>query len=196
MPLVTYKGTEFDYLNPTPEMIDIEDILRSLPRLNRFVGHSDRAYNVGEHIFHCLVMAEKLGLTYREQFLAFTHDFEEAYTGDCPAPLKKLIPEFSVIAERVSRVIYEHIGIAQPTEEEHLKVKRIDLTMLVIEMKKQTVHEWESYINEYTHIEMVDDDEFNLDEPFEEDNLRELLTILYGYLLKKVREEESNGNKV
>ncbi len=61
MSLVTYRGTKFNYENPTPEMIDVFDILRSLPRLNRFVGHSKRAYSVGEHSLLCYQMADKLG---------------------------------------------------------------------------------------------------------------------------------------
>lgn len=195
MSLVTYKGTEFDYLNPTKEMIDIEDIFRSLPRLNRFVGHSSRAYSVGEHTFMCLVMAELLGYSYREQLLVFVHDFTEAYVSDCPAPLKRLIPDFSIIEARVEDAIYDYIGIAPPTEEEQVKVKRIDLSMLVIEMRDLTVHDWSNFINEHTYTDVIDNDELKLhaEHPVKEHMIRDLLHDCYVDLLEKVKEEEANA---
>lgn len=191
MSLVTYEGTAFNYLKPTKEMVSITDILRSLPRLNRFVGHSSRAYSVGEHTFFCLVMAEKLGYSPREQLLTFVHDFTEAYVGDCPAPLKRLIPDYSVIEGWVEEAIYEYIGIEPPTEEEYLKIKRIDMTMLVIEMRELTVHEWKSFINDYTYLEMLEDDEFKLVEVnFSESILNRMLHELYRTLTKLVKEDE------
>ncbi|MFZ7763747.1 HD domain-containing protein [Bacillus licheniformis] len=95
MSLVTYKGIKFIYPNPTPEMIDIDDIVQSLTRINRFVGHSKRAYSVAEHSIYCYEMAKKLGYSNRECLLTLIHDFTEAYVGDCPAPLKELLPKFS-----------------------------------------------------------------------------------------------------
>lgn len=188
--LVTYTGTAFDYNNITKEMIDIEDVLRSLPRLNRFVGHSSRAYSVGEHTFFCLIMAQKLGFTPREQLLVLIHDFTEAYVGDCPAPLKRLLPDFSEIESKVEQAIYEYIGIEPPTEREYRKIKGIDLTMLVIEMRDLTVHEWANFINEYTFIGVLSDEELKIDQTgINENMLRELLRDSYYNLVEKVKEE-------
>lgn len=195
MSLVTYRGTVFDYKNPTPEMIHIDDILRSIVRLNRFVGHSSRAYNVGEHSFYCLVMAELLGYTAREQLLTFIHDFTEPYCADLPAPLKKLLPEYQVYEAKIEEVIYQAFGIEPPTPEEQIKIKRIDLTMLVIEMRDLTVHEWESFINENTYVEMLDHEELKLsdDDVLSEQSLRELLSDLFEIQMEKVKEEEANA---
>jgi uncharacterized protein len=194
MSLVTYNGTQFDYLNPTPEMIDIDDIFRSLPRLNRFVGHSSRAYSVGEHTLMCLIMADLLGYSPREKLLVFVHDFTEAYVSDCPAPLKRLIPDFSKIEAKVEDVIYKRIGIEPPTEEEHKKVKRIDLSMLVVEMRDLTVHEWESFINEHVYEDILDNPYLWLDKNnFSENQIRDLLRTCYTLLLERVKEEDSNA---
>ncbi|MGD1416536.1 hypothetical protein [Bacillus stercoris] len=179
MSLVTYRGTKFSYENPTPEMIDIFDILRSLPRLNRFVGHSKRAYSVGEHSLLCYQMADKLGYSPREKLLTLIHDFTEAYVGDCPAPLKALLPDFAIIEKRVEEAIYSHFNIKPPTEEEHRKVKRIDLTMLVIEMRDLTNHEWKSFINEHTYEEMLS--EFQL-------SAKENSTDIYNQLFECLSE--------
>jgi uncharacterized protein len=197
MSLVTYQGTKFNYINPTKAMINIMDILRSLPRLNRFVGHSSRAYSVGEHTFFCLLMAEKLGYSIREQLLVFIHDFTEAYVGDCPAPLKRLIPDFSIIEGRVEEAICAYLGIEPPTEEEMIKVKRIDLTMLVLEMRDMTVHEWESFIDENTYTEILNDDDFILTNSAfaNELNLRHALEVAYHDLMAKYKEEYKNGDR-
>jgi uncharacterized protein len=188
MSIVTYEGTVFDYINPTKEMININDILRSLPRLNRFVGHSSRAYSVGEHTFMCLVMAQKLDYSPREQLLTFVHDFTEAYVGDCPAPLKRMIPDFSVIEKRVEHAIYEYIGIEPPDEFEKALIKAIDLTMLAIEMRDLTVHDWKSFANDSTYTTMIDEPEFFLNQnEVSEDMIRELLEGLYFQLLHEVK---------
>lgn len=195
MSLVTYKGIQFDYINPTPEMVDVEDIIRSISRLNRFVGHSKRAYTVGEHTFLCLFMAELLGYSYREQLLVLLHDFTEAYVADMPAPLKKLIPEYSVIEERVEKAIYQHVGIEPPTVEEYAKIKSVDLTMLVIEMRDLTVHKWTDFISDVTHITMLDSLELVIDSnsSMSEIMLNDLLHECYEDLLVRLEKEQADA---
>ncbi|QPK89703.1 hypothetical protein IEN91_04440 [Bacillus velezensis] len=148
MPLVTYSGIEFNHLNPTKEMINIDDIVTALHRLNRFVGHSSRAYNVAEHSFNCFRMAGLLGYSDREKFLTLIHDFTEAYVGDCPTPLKMLLPDFSAIEKKVELAIYDYLDISPPTEEEETKIKVVDLTMLAIEMRDLTHHDWREFTND------------------------------------------------
>lgn len=194
MSLVTYEGIEFDLTNPTPDMVKVSDIFRSLPRLNRFVGHSSRPYSVGEHTLYCMMMAKKLGYSVRERLLVAMHDFEEAYTGDCPAPLKKLIPNFTEISDRVADAIYKHFEVEPPTEEEHERVKRVDLTMLVIEMRDLTIHEWHTFINDHTHNSMLNNKDFDLNlRSFDEKEIRILLDMAFEELLNQYRKEQSNG---
>uniref|UniRef100_A0AB39C736 HD domain-containing protein n=1 Tax=Bacillus phage KoopaTroopa TaxID=3234046 RepID=A0AB39C736_9CAUD len=161
--LVTYTGKVFDYNNITKESINIEDIAHSLSHLNRFVGHSSRPYSVGEHVLWCLYMAKELGYSKRLQLLTLIHDFEEAYTGDCPTPLKVLLPEFSVIAKKVENAIYEHIGIEPPTAEEKHLIKRIDLTMLALEMRDLTLHAYHEFVDENTYTDFLSHPKFELD---------------------------------
>jgi len=166
--LVTYTGRKFDYNNITKDSVDVQDIAHSLSHLNRFVGHSSRPYSVGEHTLHCYNMAKNLNYPTRLQLLTLIHDFEEAYTGDCPTPLKVLLPEFKTIAKKVENAIYEHIGIEPPTEEEKYLIKRIDLTMLAFEMRDLTLHEYAEFIDEHTHMEFLYDRNFalkNIDVP-------------------------------
>ena len=187
MSLTTYTGKTFDFNNITKESIDITDIIRSLPRLNRFVGHSSRAYSVAEHTILCTIMAFKLGYSRREQFLTFIHDFTEAYCGDCPAPLKEFLPQFKQIEKKVEHAILDYFGIDYPTEEEHWKIKRIDRTMLVIEMKEMTLHSHEKFIDDTTYTEMLEhvDLQINHKEPNEEVLNESLLSLLETLLEDK-----------
>lgn len=138
--IITHTGRYFSYDNISEDNIHIDDIIHSLPRINRFVGHSIRPYSVGEHSIYCYLMSKHLGYTNREQLLVLMHDFTEAYIGDCPSPLKKYIPEFNEIEDRVENAIYKSLKIDMPTQEEVAKIKDIDITMLMIEMIQLTNH--------------------------------------------------------
>lgn len=189
--LVTYTGREFHFNNITKESINIEDIFLSLPRINRFIGHSSRAYSVGEHTLFCYKMANMLGYSTRERLLTFIHDFTEAYVGDVASPLKRLLPDFEKIEKEVELAICDYIGIEPPTEEEYIKVKRIDLTMLAVEMRDLTLHDYTNFIGEYTYLEMLDEDCFNLKEiNFDENTIRTFLRTLFNDLMEDIRRDK------
>lgn len=197
MTLKTYTGNIIDFTNIDPKSIHLEDILWSLPRLNRFVGHSSRIYSVGEHTLYCYLMAQNLGYSIREQMLVFIHDFTEAYCNDCPAPLKRLIPDFEKYEKSIELAICKSLGIEPPTEEEHMKVKKIDLTMLVFEMRDLTLHEWESFLNEYTYSDLVFEGDFKLDPRvgLGEEVTRSTLEVLFLGLMKQYKEEYPDGDR-
>ena len=107
--LQTFTGKKIDLINPTREMVDIEDIAHSLSMICRYNGHCRDFYSVAEHS----VMVEAMGsqiLLRREaerysgrlsappkptseivqQSLALLlHDAAEAYIGDLTTPLKR-----------------------------------------------------------------------------------------------------------
>lgn len=185
--ILTGTGRKFYYDNISKDNVYIPDVLHALPRINRFTGHSKRRYSVGEHTFLGLVMAEQLGYTALERFLWFIHDFTEAYVNDCPAPLKRLLPEFIAIEAEVEKAILDYFGLPELTEEQFSKVKRIDMTMLVIEMRDLTLHEHESFIDHHTYLEMLEDDAFKLGlNPPDDANLTRILTHLYNDLIKEL----------
>lgn len=194
--IVTNTGNIFSYENIENNNINIEDILHSLPRINRFVGHSIRPYSVGEHTLLCYYMAKEKGYSTREQLLTFIHDFAEAYVGDCPAPLKKMLPEFRNIEEKVELEIYKYLGIKPPTKEEIQLVKSIDITMLLIEMKYLTLHEYKNYDifdNADIYEEFLIDSKFKISDepnPYQYSELiYKRLKEEFDNLLKKYREE-------
>jgi uncharacterized protein len=197
MTLKTYTGNIIDFTNVDPKNIHLEDILWSLPRLNRFVGHSSRTYSVGEHTLYCYLMAQNLGYSIREQMLVFIHDFTEAYCNDCPAPLKRLIPDFEKYERNIELAICKSFGIEPPTEEEHLKVKMIDLTMLVFEMRDLTLHEWESFLNDYTYSELLFESDFRINPrtAMDEEVTRGVMRTLFLGLMNQYKEEYPDGDR-
>lgn len=189
--ITTYTGRRFHYDNINADSIHIEDVLRALPRINRFVGHSSRRYSVGEHTYIGLVMAEKLGYTPLQKLQWFIHDFTEAYVGDCNSPLKKLLPKFVEIEAQVEQAILDHLGLKPLTEEEFKLVKRIDMTMLVLEMRDLTLHTHEDFVNDYTYTDILFDDDFVISQnPVDDNDLTNILTALFNYLMEEVKNEE------
>jgi len=133
-------------------------------------------------------MAEKLGYSALDKFLWFIHDFTEAYVNDCPAPLKRLLPEFITIEAEVEQAILDYFGLEPLTDEQYQKVKRIDMTMLVVEMRDLTLHNHEEFIDAHTYLEMLDDDDFKLSlVPMDDNVLTNLLSSLFQELVKDLK---------
>lgn len=182
MMLVTYTGKKIDYNNITKDVIDKEDIFQSMSRINRFIGHSTRGYTVGEHLLACYLVAHHLGYSNRLKLLTFMHDFSEAYTGDCPTPLKAIMPDFKKIEKEFEYAIYDYFEVNPPTEEEHELIKRIDVTMLAIEMRDLTLHNYKEYIDERTYLQILDS--FKITEyGYSESELKEIMSFVMNELL-------------
>lgn len=100
------SGRRFYPLDPRPEDIDAGDIAHALSLLCRYGGHIDRFYSVAEH---CVLMSQIVAPEHALQ--ALLHDATEAYVVDVPRPVKRFLPDYKVIEERVWLVIAEHFGI-------------------------------------------------------------------------------------
>ena len=123
----TFKGIEFDIMNPTPEMIDIEDIAHSLSNQCRWGGHTPFFHSVAEH---CLLCAEMAPAPFRLE--ALMHDASEAYILDVPTPLKALLGNYKEIEDKIMGVIAKKYGINWPLSK---TVKEIDKQILNIEWR-------------------------------------------------------------
>lgn len=122
----TYTNKRFDFLNPTPDSICIEDIAHALSLTNRYGGHTGKGYSVAEHSY---IVSHFVPPEYALQGLM--HDAAEAYTGDIPSPLKALLPDFKVIEKNVEDVINLKYGLPLTY---HPSVKEMDLKVLHTEM--------------------------------------------------------------
>lgn len=96
----TFSGLRFYPLDPRPDEIDPRDIAHALSLLCRYGGHVDRFYSVAEH---CVLMSEAVSAEHA--LAALLHDATEAYVVDVPRPLKRQLPGYREIEDRVWYVI-------------------------------------------------------------------------------------------
>jgi len=137
--IVTYTGKSFDLLNPTPEMVCIEDIARSLSLLCRYTGHTKEFYSVAQH---CVLMVKSN--LFNDPLAVLLHDAAEAYIGDMSSPWKQLLwihrfrgSEASVQSvkdyeNRIQKVIGTALGVDLSHSPE---VKEIDNRMYATEIR-------------------------------------------------------------
>lgn len=123
----TFTGKKFYPLDPRPEDIDIEDIAHALSNLCRFAGHSKEFYSVAQH--SCLVA---MALPPELAIYGILHDASEAYIVDIPSPLKRYLPGYKEIENKIMGVIYEKFGLDPNVPP---IVKEMDERILVNEMK-------------------------------------------------------------
>ena len=124
------SGQRFYPLNPTPELIDIEDIAHALGNLCRFGGHTREFYSVAQHCVMCSLMVEA-----DDALPALLHDATEAYLVDLPKPIKSLLPRYSEIEANLATCIEQAFGIPGLSLERKA-VKDADARMLVTEAIK------------------------------------------------------------
>ena len=186
--IITYRGKYFDYNNISKDSIDIVDIAHALPRINRFVGHCSRAYSVGEHTVVGLSIAKAMEFTPLQQLHWLIHDFTEAYVGDCPSPLKVLLPEYIRIEKLVADAIMDYVGLPPMTKDEQELVHRVDKTMLLLEMRDLTLHNHFDNVTELVYQEVLDSGAIDLtNRQYELETLTHIIEWQFGDLLKKVK---------
>lgn len=119
----TFSGRYLDVLNPSPESIDLIDIVHGLSHQCRFGGHTPIFYSVAQH--SVLVCNAEIPAELKLQ--ALMHDASEAYLGDLPTPIKRLLPRYTKIEDNLMRVIAQKFGFDWPM---HPTVNTIDKLVL------------------------------------------------------------------
>lgn len=94
----TYSGGKFDLANPRPEDVSILDIAHHLSLICRFTGAVREFDSVAQHsvVVSNLVPVE-------HALTGLLHDAAEAYVTDLHRPLKKMLPDYQAIEDRVWR---------------------------------------------------------------------------------------------
>lgn len=125
--IITQSGKHFDFLNMSPDAINIEDIACALSNLCRFTGHVQDFYSVAQHSVHVsYLVPPEFALE------ALLHDAAEAYCNDINAPLKHLLPDYQWFIKSVEEVIAAKFEIPSVMSAE---VKEADLIMLATERR-------------------------------------------------------------
>lgn len=138
--ILTHTGKRFDPINPTPDMIDIEDIAHALSHVNRFNGHTHEPYSVAAHSLHVTSIVLRLNrrrgaaTDYQLLLAALLHDASEAYLCDIPSPIKPHLIGYAEIEQRLQTVIAERFGF-DPAYYRDPLIKRADLIALATEKR-------------------------------------------------------------
>lgn len=114
----TGTGRMVDLLNPTPETIDLEDIITSLEAIPRWNGTTGHHFSVASH---SLLVGREYVARYPdakgwELAGALLHDAHEAYTGDISTPMKNSLRTLGgetihVIEQRLDAAICTRLGL-------------------------------------------------------------------------------------
>jgi uncharacterized protein len=140
---ITAKGgIRFDLLNPTTEQLDITTIAHALGNVCRFSGHTARHFSVAQHSVLVSYIAAALGLD-QDAYDGLMHDAQEAYVGDVPTPLKRMLPEYREIEDRLALTVAERFEVRWPLP---AVVKQADLYALFLErdeLMREQPEPWE-----------------------------------------------------
>lgn len=126
--ILIHSGILFDVFNPKKEDIREVDIAHALSNLCRYGGHSPKFYSVAQHSVLCSLVEG----TPQEQMEALMHDASEAYLIDLPRPIKRNMPNYVLIEDKLLKVICEHYKLTFPLSE---RVHKIDNDILQFEYK-------------------------------------------------------------
>lgn len=108
--MLTFGGHVMDIFNPTPEMVSIEDIAHHLSLLNRFTGATLAPYSVAQH---CINVAGLLPPNYK--LIGLLHDSAEAYLNDITTGLKRALPFYKELEDRLLACILGKFGVSVST---------------------------------------------------------------------------------
>lgn len=129
----TMRGKQFSY-PMTRDMVNFDDIARSLSNQCRFAGHlkPGRWYSVAEHSVNVANwILEKTGKKKLAKAALF-HDASETYLVDLPKPIKPYLSEYKGIEAAVTLVIESYFAIEAGLTG-HPLIKEADCRLLIDE---------------------------------------------------------------
>ncbi len=129
----TFTGKAFDLDAPTPDQIDIRDIVWGLANQTRYCGQARFPYTIAQHSWHVMQLVAETNPELAPA--AALHDSAEAYTGDWTHPLKELFRKYCPWALTLERNIERAIGdkFGLPLHTKNPIIKRADNVALVTE---------------------------------------------------------------
>lgn len=130
--IITASGVVFNLIEPRAEDVRIVDIAHGLSMTCRWAGHTSVFYSVAEHSTRVSMRCDRI-----DALAGLLHDAAEAYLGDVSAPLKRRLPEYQAIEDRLLAVIFERFGLpvgvpasVKQADRDELENDRVTLTQL------------------------------------------------------------------
>lgn len=120
--LALSSGGLLSILDPRPDQIRLADLATGLSNTCRYGGQLKRGLflSVAEH--SCLMTQKAVdsgaARSMEDAMKVLLHDASEAYIGDLPTPLKRLLPDFGRIEKRLQSCIEAAAGL----QDEHVRI--------------------------------------------------------------------------
>lgn len=127
----TMTGKSFWPMEPTPDMVDINDIAHALSHQCRFSGHTSKFYSVAQHSVHVSELIRRRYNDKQMELSALLHDASEAYLVDVPSPVKKVMPTYRDAEHLVMAAIMQKFGLKSFDDE----IKQADMDALATEAR-------------------------------------------------------------
>lgn len=131
--IITRTGRYFDFIDPQPDQIDVEDLAWGQALTCRFGGQLKPGVEFYSVAQHARLVASVV--PFEHALAALLHDAAEAYTGDMVGPLKQLCPDFKAHEKRIEAAIFARFGVPLPLDP---CVKQADLRLLRTEQRDLT----------------------------------------------------------
>lgn len=98
-----------------PGPVSLKDVARSLSHQTRWLGRTGSLYSVGQHSVLCARMARThYGASREVQFQCLIHDATEAFLGDIPSQIKRILPDYRALEEKVLAYLCEVWNVKTP----------------------------------------------------------------------------------
>jgi 5'-deoxynucleotidase YfbR-like HD superfamily hydrolase len=120
----SFTGKKVYFLNPKPDMFDIEDIAHALSMIVRYTGHVKKFYSVAEHSVAVSRLTGNLE--------GLMHDGSEAYLIDVASPIKQHLRGYKEMESGIMVVLAEKFGFNWPLSRD---TKDADATQLKTEAR-------------------------------------------------------------
>ena len=133
--ILTHTRQYFSFEDLDSNTIEIEDIAQGLSNTCRFAGQCPEFYSVAQHsVLVYWMLSNNLNVTDPATLMqGLLHDATEAYIGDMTSPLKRIMPEYRALEQRLNDKIMRHFGISPVMAP---AVKKADLMALAIEKRE------------------------------------------------------------
>jgi 5'-deoxynucleotidase YfbR-like HD superfamily hydrolase len=128
--ITTYKKLHFNPIDPNENDIVIEDIAHALSLMTRANGHFPTFYSVAQHSIACCKEAIARNFGKRLVMACLLHDAAEAYLADVTRPIKKHLPFFIEVEDKLLATIYKKFLGGDLTKNEYAIVFEVDDAML------------------------------------------------------------------